>query len=46
MMAATVTTTSKGKYQPEREHGRPEKENFGDAHLEGGLKQLGFSSHC
>ena len=33
-------------HQPDHEHARPKKENFGDAHIEGGQEQSGFSRQC
>ncbi|TFK62232.1 glutamate decarboxylase [Pluteus cervinus] len=43
MMASTVPPTA---HQPDREHGRPDKSNFGDAEVEGGQQQSGFSRQC
>jgi glutamate decarboxylase len=33
-------------HQPDQEHGRPEKEKFGDAEIEGGPAQSGYSRQC
>ncbi|THV07035.1 hypothetical protein K435DRAFT_379922 [Dendrothele bispora CBS 962.96] len=44
MLLATSRTTM---HQPDREHGRPEKDNFGDTVKEGEDQgQKGFSRQC
>ena len=37
---------AQGVHHPDHGHGRPEKENFGDAKNEGGQEQSGFSRQC
>ncbi|TFK41706.1 glutamate decarboxylase [Crucibulum laeve] len=44
--ALSVQASSKGMHQPDQEHGRPDKDNFGDGQLEGGKKQEGFARQC
>jgi glutamate decarboxylase len=43
MMTLTSGTAS---HQPDREHGRPDESNFGDADQPGGQRQSGFSRQC
>ncbi|KAF8639285.1 hypothetical protein AX16_010357 [Volvariella volvacea WC 439] len=45
MMAATIPL-ARGSHRPDQEHGRPNKDNFGDAGTEGGQAQSGFSRQC
>lgn len=40
------SNSAQGIHHPDQEHGRPEKENFGDAQNEGGQAQSGFSRQC
>ena len=42
-MAAVVV--AKNVHQPDQEHGRPQKVNFGNGDTEG-QEQVGFSSQC
>ncbi|KAF5349192.1 hypothetical protein D9756_009372 [Leucocoprinus leucothites] len=43
-MMATVSNSV--LHQPDKEHGRPDKDNFGDADQPGGAQQSGFSRQC
>lgn len=43
MMAAT---TSPNLHQPDKDHARPDKANFGDARVGVGQGQAGFSRQC
>lgn len=40
------TMTKQVPHQPDHEHARPDKANFGDADVPGGQQQSGFSSQC
>jgi len=41
-----TSNSAQGIHHPDHEHGRPEKEQFGDGHIEGGQEQAGFSRQC
>ena len=41
-----TSNSGQGIHQPDQGHGRPEKEKFGDAEIEGGPAQSGFSRQC
>lgn len=41
-----ATMTKQVPHQPDHEHARPDKANFGDADVPGGQQQSGFSSQC
>ncbi|KAF8799749.1 glutamate decarboxylase [Phlegmacium glaucopus] len=41
-----TSNSAQGIYHPDHEHGRPEKENFGEGNIEGGQEQSGFSRQC
>ena len=43
LMAAVIV--AKNVHQPDQEHGRPQKVNFGNGDTEG-QEQVGFSSRC
>lgn len=44
--AMMATMSSQVLHQPDHDHGRPDKANFGDADQPGGQRQVGFSSQC
>jgi glutamate decarboxylase len=46
VMAAITDTSAQVLHQPDKSHGRPDKDNFGDAKVEGGQTQAGFSRQC
>jgi len=42
-----AVTSAKNINQPDQEHARPDKDNFGDTNAEGESKeQVGFSRQC
>jgi len=46
-MAAITVPSTQVLHQPDRFHGKPDKDNFGgDADVEGGPTQAGFSRQC
>jgi len=45
-MMTTIASAKQVPHQPDHEHGRPDKTNFGDADQPGGKEQAGFASQC
>ncbi|KAK7059640.1 glutamate decarboxylase [Favolaschia claudopus] len=44
--SGSAVMLSKTLHQPDKDHGRPEKANFGDGDNEGGVSQSGFARQC